>query len=186
MESEWEAAPPFTAASASCCTHISNLTLSTDVHGELASCVPQSMGIVRIKSRETMNFFATSKSAARYWPKIIYGVALVRITAWLILITFCVVCFEYSVVELNKIIRKSRPHFEGLTIDQTRDFLIVYLIFGVVYIFIDGKCFCRRMNEYDSFSMHASGSVELKNCFFKVRLSSMIRFLFKQFSGKLK
>ena len=74
-------------------------------------------------------------------PRIIYGVALLRIAAWFILITFCVVCFEYSVAELNRIIRKSRPHFEGLTIDQTRDFLIVYLIFGVIYILIDGKWF---------------------------------------------
>ena len=87
-----------------------------------------------------MNLFKTNKSAVKYWPRIVYGVALVRITSWVILIGFCVVCFEYSVAELNRIIRKSRPHFEGLTIDQTRDFLIVYLIFGFIYILIDGKC----------------------------------------------
>ena len=87
-----------------------------------------------------MNLFTTNKSAVKYWPRIVYGVALVRITSWVILIGFCIVCFEYSVAELNRIIRKSRPHFEGLTIDQTRDFLIVYLIFGFIYILIDGKC----------------------------------------------
>ena len=96
------------------------------------------LGLVARKS--TMNLFTTSKSAVKYWPRIVYGVALVRITSWFILIGFCLVCFEYSVAELNRIIRKSRPHFEGLTIDQTRDFLIVYLIFGFIYILIDGKC----------------------------------------------
>ena len=85
-----------------------------------------------------MGFFDTSKSATKNWPRIIYGLALLRITAWMLLITFCLVCFEYSVAELNKIIRQSRPHFEGLTIDQTRDFLIVYLIFGLLYVLIDG------------------------------------------------
>lgn len=86
-----------------------------------------------------MNLFATNKSAAKNWPRIVYALALVRILAWLILITFCLVCFEYSVKELNRIIRQSRPHFEGLTLDQTRDFLVVYLIFGVIYILIDCK-----------------------------------------------
>ena len=52
---------------------------------------------------------------------------------------FCLICFESSVTELNRIIKESRPHFDGLTLDQTRDFLIVYLIFGVLYVLIDGK-----------------------------------------------
>ena len=86
-----------------------------------------------------MKLFATIKSAAKNWPRIIYGLAALRITAWVLLISFCVVCFEYSVAELNKIIRESRPHLESLTIEQTRDFLIVYLIFGLLYILIDGE-----------------------------------------------
>ena len=68
-----------------------------------------------------------------------YGLAFLRITAWVILIVFCLVCFESSVTELNRIIKESRPHFDGLTLDQTRDFLVVYLIFGVLYVLIDGK-----------------------------------------------
>ena len=83
--------------------------------------------------------FPSEKAASKNWPRIVYGLALSRLSAWIILITFCVVCFESSVVELNRIIRESRPHFEGLTVDQTRDFLIVYLIFGVLYVLIDGK-----------------------------------------------
>ena len=86
-----------------------------------------------------MNLFASSKSAAKNWPRIVYALAILRILAWLILITFCLVCFEYSVKELNRVIRQSRPHFEGLTVEQTRDFLVVYLIFGLIYVLIDGK-----------------------------------------------
>ena len=90
-------------------------------------------------SHSKMNFFATNRSASIHWPKIVYGLAFLRITAWLILIVFCLICFESSVTELNRIIKESRPHFDGLTLDQTRDFLIVYLIFGVLYVLIDGK-----------------------------------------------
>ena len=86
-----------------------------------------------------MNLFDTHKSADKYWPRIIYGLAALRITAWVLLISFCVICFEYSVAELNRLIRESRPHFESLSLDQTRDFLVVYLIFGLLYIFIDGE-----------------------------------------------
>jgi hypothetical protein len=87
-----------------------------------------------------MHLFASAKSASQNWPRIVYSLALFRLSAWLLLIIFCVVCFDSSVVELNRLIRESRPHFEGLTVDQTRDFLVVYLIFGVLYVLIDGKC----------------------------------------------
>ena len=86
-----------------------------------------------------MAFFSSDKSASKYWPRIIYSIAVVRLFAWSILITFCVVCFESSAVELNKIIRESRPHFSGLTVEQTRDFLIIYLVFGILYVLIDGE-----------------------------------------------
>merc|ERR1712209_176094 len=82
-------------------------------------------------------FFSSDKSASKYWPRIVYSIAVVRLFAWSILITFCVVCFESSAVELNKIIRESRPHFSGLTVEQTRDFLIIYLVFGILYVLID-------------------------------------------------
>ena len=42
-------------------------------------------------------------------------------------------------MELNRLIRQTRPHYNGLTIEQTRDFLIIYLIFGVLYVLIDRK-----------------------------------------------
>ena len=93
----------------------------------------------RGSSHSKMNFFATNRSASIYWPKIVYTLAFLRITAWVILIAFCLICFESSVTELNRIIKESRPHFDGLTLDQTKDFLIVYLIFGVLYVLIDGK-----------------------------------------------
>ena len=64
---------------------------------------------------------------------------LIRLSAWTILITFCLACFESSAVELNRLIRQTRPHYNGLTIEQTRDFLIIYLIFGVLYVLIDRK-----------------------------------------------
>ena len=83
--------------------------------------------------------FSSDKSASKYWPRVIYSIALIRLSAWIILITFCMVCFESSAVELNKLIRESRPHFSGLTVEQTRDFLIIYLIFGVLYVLIDRK-----------------------------------------------
>ena len=83
--------------------------------------------------------FSSDKSASKFWPRVIYSIALIRLSAWIILITFCLVCFESSAVELNKLIRESRPHFSGLTVEQTRDFLIIYLIFGVLYVLIDRK-----------------------------------------------
>ena len=86
-----------------------------------------------------MLVFSSDKSASKYWPRVIYSIALIRLSAWIILITFCLVCFESSAVELNKLIRESRPHFSGLTVEQTRDFLIIYLIFGVLYVLIDRK-----------------------------------------------
>ena len=86
-----------------------------------------------------MHLFATQNSAAKSWPRIVYGVALIRIAIWTTLISFCLVSFEYSVIELNRLIRHSRPHFEGLTVNQTRDFLVVYLIFGFIYVLIDGN-----------------------------------------------
>ena len=93
---------------------------------------------VRLR-RIGMAFFSSDKSASKYWPRIVYSIAVVRLFAWSILITFCVVCFESSAVELNKIIRESRPHFSGLTVEQTRDFLIIYLVFGILYVLIDGE-----------------------------------------------
>ena len=88
--------------------------------------------------------FSSDKSASKYWPRVIYSIALIRLSAWIILITFCMVCFESSAVELNKLIRESRPHFSGLTVEQTRDFLIIYLIFGVLYVLIDRKYLLKR------------------------------------------
>ena len=93
---------------------------------------------VRLR-RIGMAFFSSDKSASKNWPRIVYSIAVVRLFAWSILITFCVVCFESSAVELNKIIRESRPHFSGLTVEQTRDFLIIYLVFGILYVLIDGE-----------------------------------------------
>ena len=100
-----------------------------------------------------MLVFSSDKSASKYWPRVIYSIALIRLSAWIILITFCLVCFESSAVELNKLIRESRPHFSGLTVEQTRDFLIIYLIFGVLYVLIDRKypffinCFFQSIKE---------------------------------------
>ena len=91
------------------------------------------------KKNQEMLMFSSDKSASKYWPRVIYSIALIRLSAWIILITFCLVCFESSAVELNKLIRESRPHFSGLTVEQTRDFLIIYLIFGVLYVLIDRK-----------------------------------------------
>ena len=86
-----------------------------------------------------MTLFASDKSASKNWPRIVYGIALVRLSAWSILVIFCLVCFESSAVELNRLIRESRPHFSGLTVEQTRDFLIIYLVFGILYVLIDRK-----------------------------------------------
>ncbi len=85
--------------------------------------------------------FPNEKSASLNWPRLIYSLATLRLLAWSILIAFCVICFDSSAEQLNKLIRQSRPHFEGLTVEQTREFLVVYLIFGIIYVLIDGKCF---------------------------------------------
>ena len=105
------------------------------------------------KKNQEMLVFSSDKSASKYWPRVIYSIALIRLSAWIILITFCLVCFESSAVELNKLIRESRPHFSGLTVEQTRDFLIIYLIFGVLYVLIDRKypffiiCFSNQLRR---------------------------------------
>ena len=96
-------------------------------------------GSSSLNNKKQEMLFSSDKSASKFWPRVIYSIALIRLSAWIILITFCLVCFESSAVELNKLIRESRPHFSGLTVEQTRDFLIIYLIFGVLYVLIDRK-----------------------------------------------